>query len=290
MERSLGESRLGWGRRLWIWIRVPATVLAAAIFLLIAVVAWLFVSQHSMIYHPRPYSAAYDRVLPPNGVRLDYVVPFGRQTAYYIPAEGQIPQRVWIAFCGNGSLALDWTGMFRGYPANGDAFLLVDYPGYGRNSGYATVDTTRTTANAALSALARRLGVDERRLIVCVIGHSLGAAAALDLAAHRPVQRIVLISPFTTLREEAAQLVGNWVSRVVVDNYDNRENLRTVLRNNRGARVAIFHGTDDEDIPVWMGKELKQQFPAIDFFPVEGADHVTVMTIAHDQIVQWMTR
>jgi hypothetical protein len=50
----------------------------------------------------------------------------------------RLPARLWVAFCGNGSLALDWTTILAGYPNANDAFLLVDYPGYGKCTGYAT--------------------------------------------------------------------------------------------------------------------------------------------------------
>ena len=224
-----------------------------------------------MIYHPRPYRGAYLKALPLNGQQIDYVLPFGRQAAYYISGNGPAPKRIWIAFCGNGSVALDWTGMLRAYPPNGDGFLLVDYPGYGRNAGYATIDSTRATANAALDALTKKIGIGEDRLELCVIGHSLGAAAALDFAAHHSVQRVILISPFTTLREEAARIVGP-LARLLVENYDNRENLRTMFQHNPNARAAIFHGTRDDLIPIQMGRKLKDEFPRIDFFPIEGAN------------------
>lgn len=143
-----------------------------------------------MIYHPRPYDATYVHALPPNGVEIAYVLPAGKQTAYYIPAREQWPKRIWLAFCGNGSLALDWVTILRGYPDNGDAFLLVDYPGYGKNTGYATIDSTRAGADAALRALTERLHVEEQ-LALCTVGHSLGAAFALDFATRHRVQRIV---------------------------------------------------------------------------------------------------
>lgn len=252
--------------------------------------AWLFFSQHSMIYHPRPYAASYRHALPANGAQIDYILPFGKQTAYYIPGREPAPERIWIAFCGNGSLALDWTAMLYRYPSNGDAFLLIDYPGYGRNSGFATIASTRATANAALSAMEKRLDVGEDRVRLCVIGHSLGAAAALDFATHHSVQGVVLISPFTSLREEAAHVVGGPLSHVLVENYDNRQNLRAVLRQNSNVRVAIFHGTYDDVIPIQMGRELKKEFPGVDFFPIEGADHGNVIYLAQDQIIAWMNR
>jgi alpha-beta hydrolase superfamily lysophospholipase len=285
-ETDLPAERRGFG----LWVRVTGAVLGGAAVLFLGIVSWLFVSQHSMIYHPRPYGDGYAQALPSRGAAIDYLVPFGKQTAYYVPTSDQLPKRIWVAFCGNASLALDWTTALRGYPENGDAFLLVDYPGYGRNAGYASVESTEATANAALNALLQRLDTAEDRLSVCAMGHSLGAAAALEFAAHHPVKRVLLISPFTTLREEAACVVGSLLSRIVVDNYDNRENLRTVFRQNPDVQVAMFHGTDDDVIPVRMSRQLKHEFQAADFFPVKGADHVTVLEMAQKEIIGWMTR
>jgi len=275
---------------LWLWLRVSAVVLGMGALALIAIAAWFFFAQHSMIYHPRPYTAAYAKVLPTNGLEIEYSLPFGKQTAFYVGTRHDAVKRVWIAFCGNGSLALDWVWVFQGYPSNGDGFLLVDYPGYGKSSGYASIDSTRAAANGALSALIKQLGISEERISICVIGHSLGAAAALDFAAHHVIERAVLISPFTTLREEAAHVVGGPLSHLLVENYDNRKNLRALLQKNPNARIAIFHGTADELISVQMGRSLKEDFPAIDFFPVEGADHGTVVHFAKDKVIAWMTR
>jgi hypothetical protein len=275
--------------RTWIWLRVLATMIGLAGLVILAAVSWIYFSQHSMIYHPRPYTGGYAAVAR-NCVQLDYTEPFGRQTAFYIPSRDPAPKRVWLAFCGNGSLALDWTGLLSRFPSNADGFLLIDYPGYGRNAGYATIGSTRATADAALKALASRLNIPEGQLDLAVIGHSLGAAAALDFAAHHPVKRLVLISPFTTLREEAAYVVGGWLSHLLVENYDNRENLRAVFSRDADARVAIFHGVDDDTIPVAMGAELKREFPAIDYFPVQGADHGNVIGFAQKDIINWMTR
>ena len=180
------------------WLRLPIFAFVGCCLAVLAVAAFIHFQQHSLIYHPRPYGRAYEHVLLPSGVEIEYMLPFGKQTAFYIPPSNDSPKRVWIAFCGNGSLALDWTGLLPGYPPNGDAFLLVDYPGYGRNSGYATIDSTRATAAGALHALADRLNVNETQLTLCAIGHSLGAAAALDFAVHHRVQRIVIVAPFTS--------------------------------------------------------------------------------------------
>ena len=257
---------------------------------ILLVTAVLYFGQHSFIYHPRPYGAIYTSLLPKDGVEIEYTMPFGKQTAFYIPRSEGSPKRIWVAFCGNGSLALDWTGLIREYPQNGDGFLLIDYPGYGKNAGYATIASTRVSADAALHELALRLHLDESRIPLGVLGHSLGSAAALDFAVHHRVGRVVLIAPFTSLREEVATVAGRYFARVLIENYDNRENLGTIYRENPKVQVVIFHGTDDGDIPVQMSRDLSRQFPKIEFREVADSDHMTVLEKAREQMIKAMAQ
>jgi len=100
------------------------------------------------------------------------------------------------------------------------------------------------------------------------------------------VQRVVVIAAFTTLREEAATVVGGRLSHLLIENYDNRENLAEIAKRNPGTPVAIFHGTNDEVIPVRMSRELSDEFPAfVKFHPVAGADHVSVLNSAANEIL-----
>jgi uncharacterized protein len=267
--------------------RIVRAFAGSCVFLLIAL-AILYFLQHSMVYHPRPYDESYAHSLPADGVEINYTVAGANYVAYYIPGNQALPKRLWLAFCGNGSLALDWTSILSDYPWNGDAFLLIDYPGYGKNSGYATIASTRASADAALKALVERLHSDEEHLPLCAIGHSLGAAVALDFAAHHRVERMVLIAPFTTLREEAATMVGEWVAHLLIESYDNRSNLRDLARQKPMPKVAIFHGTKDDVIPVRMGRELTRESPFVEFFAVKNADHVSVLNHGHDKIINWM--
>ena len=192
--------------------RILMRGLVGAFLIVFLLIALIFFKQHSLVYHPRPYDPDYARTLPPNGEEISYLLSLGKQTAFYVPApnEGRLPGRLWIAFCGNGSLALDCTTILTGYPNSNDAFLLVDYPGYGKCQGYATIASTRASSDAALNTLAKRLVLSEEEMEsrLCTIGHSLGSAVAIDFAARHRVQRVVAISPFTTLREEAARIGG----------------------------------------------------------------------------------
>jgi hypothetical protein len=255
--------------------------------------ALLFFRQHSLIYYPRRYPDGFERALPAGVEPLRYTTAVGEQVAFYVrPRSGPaIPARVWVMFSGNASVALDWLFVIQRNPNEADAYLLIDYPGYGKSEGVAGIASTRGSADKAVSVLAEKLGLPENELAprLCVVGVSLGAAAALEFAVGHPVQRAVLIAPFTTLREEAATLFSKPASYLLRENYDNRSRLRELAGRATPPRVAIFHGTEDTLIRVSMGQELAESVPAIaQFFPIARATHDTIVSDALTEIIAWM--
>jgi fermentation-respiration switch protein FrsA (DUF1100 family) len=270
-------------------------ICAVILLFVFAAIALLYFRQHSMIYHPYAYPPNYAQKLPPDAVELSFKTVAGKQTAFYLPrgAGEQLPQRLWVAFCGNASLALDWTDLIARDRKDGDGFLLIDYPGYGKSEGYADIVTTRAAADSALDALASHLRVKKEQLELHLntIGHSLGTAVALDFARRHSVQRIILIAVFTTLREKGATVVGGALSHLLVENYDNRAALRELSRRTPPPRMVIFHGTEDNVIPARMGRELAETFPSlVTFHPVVGADHVSVLNMAGSEILDAMNQ
>src|SRR5260370_22320440 len=153
------------------WPRRVIRTLLGVCLPLLAALSILYFRQHSMVYHPRRYDESYAYAFPANGVEINYTVATARYCAYYIPATAPFPKRLWIAFCGNGSLALDWTTILREYWAHDDAFLLIDYPGYGKNGGYATIASTRASADAALKAVCERLKLSQGQFTHFTIRH-----------------------------------------------------------------------------------------------------------------------
>ena len=255
--------------------------------------ALLFFRQHSLIYYPRRYPAGYERALPPAAQELRYRTLAGEQVAFYLPPRSGaiLPARVWVMFSGNASVALDWLFVIERNPNNADAFLLIDYPGYGQSEGVASVAGARASADKAVSIVAEQLQMPEGDFAarLSVFGVSLGAAAALEFAAGHPIQRAILIAPFTTLREVAATLFGRPASYLLLENYDNRSGLRELAKRTPAPRVAIFHGTEDTLVPIRMGEELAQSVPAIaQFFPIARADHDTIVGDAMTEIIAWM--
>jgi pimeloyl-ACP methyl ester carboxylesterase len=232
--------------------------------------------QDKLIYMPRPYPGG---ALPPGFEALRFTTPAGSQTAFiHLPAAGE-PTSVCVLFGGNAALALDWAGLVGELHDPQAAFLLVDYPGYGSCDGKASPATIDAAAEAAFVALGERLGQTPVRLEdhLRVFGHSLGAAAALQFACGHPVEQLVLVSPFTSLRDMARRTAGWPLCWLLRGNFDNRARMRELAARPHPPSTTIVHGDADAVVPLALGEELAGLMPGATFHAVHGADHNSVV-------------
>lgn len=269
-------------------IRLVAIIVLCPVLLLLG-------CQSKLIYHPNPYREAYESMLrATKGVRLRFGTGQGAQMAFYIPpraAAAGLPQAVWVCFAGNGSLALDWLNYTDKWDP-GYAYLLVDYPGYGDCAGTPSPASIRENGTAAVAALAAHLHTTQAELQprLAVLGHSLGSAASLMAADSLDLRRGVLLSPFTSMTEMGRIVLGWPLCHLNLHRFDNRRTLAHVAAR-QGARLVIFHGTEDEVIPVPMGRELAAAHPqAVTLHEVPGAHHNDIIGRAAPQIGQAMAQ
>ena len=247
----------------------------------------IFFMQHGMIYFPRQY--AFPSV--PAGVQaLEFETGQGRQVCFYVPptsAGEAVPKRLWLVWGGNASLALDWLDFVRGFPDSEAGFLLVEYPGYGKSSGRAGPHSIQEVSEKALGVLAEHLA-ESRQMLEArlhLLGHSLGAAASLQFAVRHDVQRIVLVAPFTSLRDMAVRVVGYPLNYLTLHRYDNRARLRELAATHPDRKIFILHGDRDEIVPVKMGRELAGMFPKmISYREIPGGDHNAILGMAEQEI------
>lgn len=250
----------------------------------LVLVLLLLSCQSRLIYFPRPYDRAslWD-IEQRKGKRLEFTTSQGPQVAFYLPPRvnpAAAPAFLWMVCGGNGSLALDYSGE----PLHWDArfgYLFVDYPGYGLCAGKPTPDRIKENTVAAAAALQKELGwtEEEFRERTGVFGHSIGCAAALMGADDLHLQSVVLCAPFTSLTDMGRIMLGWPLCHLNLHRFDNVARL-TVL-SARGAKVRVFHGTEDEVIPVRMSRELLQRFPrTVQFTEVPEARHNDVVMSA----------
>lgn len=221
-------------------------------------VALIVGCQSKLLYFPRPYPqgivAAWQKET--TGVTIDFKTSQGSQRAF-LQGELKSPRNLWIVCGGNATVALDWSRWIAENAPSEDAWLLVDFPGYGDCEGSPSPERIRETFMKALPAATMALdwpaSPDPARLRF--FGHSLGSAACLIAATEFHIQRGVLLSPFTSTMEMGREITGLPVGFLVTHRFDNEARLEELTRRGDG-EVIILHGTDDRVIPVAMARRL----------------------------------
>ncbi len=128
--------------------------------------------------------------------------------------------------------------------AAGFAVFAWDYRGYGTSEGRPSEQTLYQDSEAAYDYLTSTLKVAPDGIIP--LGRSLGGAAAIHIAANRPVAALVLESTFIS-----GQRMLTPVRIFPFDRYLNLERLRQVR-----CPLLVIHGTADTTIPLHHGEAL----------------------------------
>ena len=81
------------------------------------------------------------------------------------------------------------------------SIAAFNYRGYGRSAGRPSEEALVADAITIYDRITKRQDVDPSRIVV--LGRSLGSGVAVQLAASRPVQAVMLVSPFDSLRSIA---------------------------------------------------------------------------------------
>jgi uncharacterized protein len=261
---------------------------AAIVGFVLLIAGLLFFLQHSMIYLPRSYGVEVARMLPQGGKVVSYTAGGKRQHAYYMAPQtrgSSDPSRLWLMFGGNGSLALDWLDLVEGYPDPAAGYLMIEYPGYGENSGKASPATILESTDKALAQLRQEEGSSVTATRLAVIGHSLGCAAALQFAARTEVERIVLVSPFTTMTAMARRVVGVPLAYLLRHRFDNVARLDEIAKRSPRPALTVIHGDSDDIVPVSMSRELVARYAGwAEYHEIKGGDHNMIMLAAEPLI------
>ncbi len=238
-------------------------IVIISIYLIIMILVWM--AQKQLIFFPQP---------------LAFEVPLikNQEEVYITTAEGnilhgwlrkaQIPyrQKLIIYFGGN---AEEVSHILTTAPQFNDwAYLLINYPGYGKSEGSPGKKSFYDAALAIYDYAVAREDIDATNLVV--MGRSIGTGTAVYLAAHRKVSAVILISPFESLRAVAQNSM--WflpVGLLLRHNFDSKKHAKQI-----SAPLLAFYGTQDTTIPpqhtirlteYWKGKHV--------LVPLQGYSH-----------------
>jgi pimeloyl-ACP methyl ester carboxylesterase len=223
----------------------------------------LFAMQRSLIYMPQPGTlapGASQFVLAVDDALVRVTTSPAR------PGAGAV-----IYFGGNAEhVSLGLPQLRAAFPD--DALYLLNYRGYGGSTG--------RPSEAALIADAMVLfdAVHTTHRKVVVVGRSLGSGVAVRLASVRPVQRLVLVTPYDSLQSLAASQYPYFPVRWLLrDKFESWRHVAGVT-----APTSIIAAENDEVIPRANTESLYRRFPvgAATLRVVRGAGHNTILDSA----------
>jgi len=225
----------------------------AAVYVAVCIV--LFLLQRSLIYHPQPRTA-------PAGTPLLRLAVDGREVLATM-REHEGPDAL-IYFGGNAEdVSANLPGMAAIFPDH--ALYLLHYPGYGGAPG-------RPSETALVAdALALFDQVAARHPRVTVIGRSLGSGVAIQVASARPVERLVLVTPYDSLLKVATgRFPGLPIGWILRDRFESDRHALKVT-----APTLLIAAANDNVIPRASTDRLLGRFAGgiATLGTLAGADH-----------------
>lgn len=239
------------------FLRVMLVFVALATVLYGGICLAMYLGQRQQIYHPE----ASWRVQQPPDFEL---VNEGIQLRGWVMNPGR--DKALIYFGGNGERIEDSRDeLARWFPDR--TIYLLPYRSYAASAGKPSEQALISDALALYDHAARD------HASIAVIGRSLGSGVAVQLAARRPAERLVLVTPFDSLVRVAAGYFP-WlpVSALMSDRYESWQYV-----NDIHCPVLVIRAEEDEIIPAERTMALLKAFrqsPAVQV--IADAGHNTV--------------
>jgi pimeloyl-ACP methyl ester carboxylesterase len=223
-------------------VRVTTVVVAILLLAYLAICAALFAFQRSLIYFPQPKSWGGPATTLHLKVKDAELVVTTRQSAG--------PKAI-IYFGGNAEdVSANLASFSEAFPAH--ALYLLHYRGYGASTG------SPTEAALQSDALALFDHVSKTHSSVVVVGRSLGSGVAVWVASQRPVSRLVLVTPYNSIQELAAQRFPYFpIAWLLTDKFESWKYAAQVT-----APTLLISAEHDEVIPAASTGQLLTHFKA----------------------------
>ena len=224
------------------------TLLIAAISIYLALCAFMYFAQRSLMYFPdRARTLPADAGLPE--AKEEKLVTADGETiiVWHIPPRDETKPVV-VYFHGNGGALNLRARRFAALASQGIGVAGVSYRGYGGSSGSPSEAGLIADGVAAYEFAAKHYTAAR----VALWGESLGTGVAVAVASEAPVAKLILETPFTSAAEVGASVYFFLPVRLLM-----KDQFRSDLRiQNVKPPVLILHGERDSVVPIRFGERL----------------------------------
>lgn len=239
-------------------MRTLVSIVAIAAVAYLALLAFMYATQRGQIYFRTPESQ------------------HPRAESLWIESQGE-RIKVWVVARPGGRALIYFGGNAEDVAGTIDVFaeafpdrslFLVNYRGYGGSSGRPTEAGLRADALEVFDHVRRNHSG------IGVMGRSLGSGVAVQLASARPVEHLVLVTPYDSLVNVAREYF-RWlpIGLLLKDRYESTSRAAAVK-----APVLIVIAGDDEIIPRARTEALAKAFRPgqVQIADISGVGHNTL--------------
>nr|MDD3719953.1 alpha/beta hydrolase [Candidatus Gracilibacteria bacterium] len=219
---------------------------------------YLYLSQKSMIYLP-----SHQDFYECNGFKY-YDKLFFNGTRFYIKNKSD---NVIVVYHGNAGSACDLSNNLKKVLEETDySLVFVEYAGYSNDSYSPSIMLLKND----VENIKAYLNIKNFKKVI-VYGRSLGTALAAYQSSISNVDKLILVSPFTTFLDLIKSKYPIFpINYMLTERYDNVEYLKNFKNN-----ILIIHGNKDIDVPYKFGKDLYNTLTTKnkEFITIPGKGH-----------------
>ena len=164
----------------------------------------VYLAQDSLIFHRQPLSDAHRAEIArrfPAATEVTILSADGAKLQGWLVKPQSVERAPLVLYYGGNAEEASHMLEAIGDPSRGDtpgvAWLVINYRGYGASEGSPSQVSLVADALAGYDYASTLTGIDAKRMFV--FGRSLGSGVAVQLAAHRPVRGVILVSPYDSL-------------------------------------------------------------------------------------------
>jgi len=225
----------------------------------------------SHLFHPR----VEDSLRQAKNNREDILIPVDRGVE--IGASFHFVNKaapVILFFHGNGEIVSDYDDLGCLFNEKGLNFFVVDYRGYGRSTGTASVSSMMTDCLGIFDFALAYMSKMKLTGSLCVMGRSLGSASAIELCSTRAsdFKCLIIESGFARVAPLLKKLGINpqRIGFKEEQGFENIDKLKTFLKP-----CLVIHAQFDHIIPFSEGQALFDACASSDktLLEIKGANH-----------------
>ncbi len=228
---------------------------------------FVYYLQDYILLHPEqlPKDHKYDFEEPYREINIPYTTNSSMNIIQF--TTGKYPVKgVILYFHGNSHNISEYNHAAPMFTKHGYEVWMLDYPGFGKSTGNFTEQRLYDWALTFYKLARSRFPPDS----IIIYGRSLGSGIAAQLASIRDCRSLILETPYYSI----PSLFSSYAPIYPFENIMTLKLPTGDYLKNVDAPVTIFHGDDDNLIPIRNARKLKAVLkPGSEFIEVKDGGH-----------------